>query len=108
MTAATAAAPMSPWDRFFFRPQSTAPMTLVRIGWGATATVWAISLLPDIDPFFVKGDLLYERTLSPGAWNVLPHLPGGTPGSSCAWCCWWRAWRRWSAGTRGPARWSRC
>ena len=82
--AASAAARMSPWDRFFFRPQSTAPMTLVRIGWGATAAVWAISLLPDIDPFFVKGDLLYERTLSPGAWNVLPHLPDATPGSSCA------------------------
>ena len=65
-----------PWVRFLFRPQSTSPMTLVRIGWGATATLWAISLLPDVDPFFVKGDLLYDRTLSPGAWNVLPHLPG--------------------------------
>ena len=94
--------------RFFFRPQSTAPMTLVRIGWGATAAVWAISLLPDIDPFFVKGDLMYERTLSPGAWNVLPHLPGTTPAWSCAWCSWWRAWRPWSAGTPGSARWSRC
>ena len=84
-------------------------MTLVRIGWGATATVWAISLLPDIDPFFVKGDLLYERTLNPGAWNVLPHLPGATPGWSCAWCC-----SVASVATmvglahRGSARWSRC
>jgi hypothetical protein len=68
-------AAMSPWDRFFFRPQSTAPMTLVRIGWGAIAAIWAISLLPDIDPFFVEGDLMYERNLSEGAWNVLPHLP---------------------------------
>ena len=25
----------SPWDRFFFEPQSTAPMTLVRVAWGA-------------------------------------------------------------------------
>jgi hypothetical protein len=61
------AASMSLWDRFFFRPQSTAPMT----------AVWAISLLPDIDPFFVEGDLMYERRLSEGAWNVLPHLPDG-------------------------------
>jgi len=71
---------MSQWDRFFFRPQSTAPMTLVRVGWGVIATAWAVSLLRDIDPFFVKGDLMYERTLSPGAWNVLPHLPGAHAG----------------------------
>ena len=74
------AAAMSPWDQFFFRPESTAPMTFVRIGWGLTSTAWAISLLRDIDPFFVKGDLLYERTLSAGAWNVLPHLPGAHAG----------------------------
>ena len=70
--------PMTPWDRFFFRPQTTAAMTLVRIGWGATVAAWAITLLPDIDPFFVEGDLLYERGLSAGAWNLLPHLPDGS------------------------------
>jgi hypothetical protein len=63
------------WDRFFFRPQTTAPMTLVRVAWGALAAVWAISLLPDIDPFFVDGELRYERDLVDGTWNVLPHLP---------------------------------
>ena len=68
---------VSPWDRFWFRAQSTAPMTLVRVVWGATMTIWAITLLPDIDPFFVKDDLMYERNLNPGAWNVLPHLPDG-------------------------------
>ena len=36
---ATTSAPVSPWDRFFFRAQSTAPMTLVRVAWGMTATV---------------------------------------------------------------------
>ncbi len=76
-------AELSPWDRFFFRPQTTAAMTLVRIGWGATAVVWAISLLPDIDPFFVEGDLMYERTLTDGAWNVLPRLPDGSGLVAC-------------------------
>ena len=79
MTAPTAVK-TSPWVTFFFRPQSTSPMTLVRIGWGATATVWAISLLPDIDPFFVKDDLLYDRTLSPGAWNRCRTSPEPMPG----------------------------
>ena len=80
---ATTSPPMSPWDRFFFRAQSTAPMTLVRVVWGATAVVWAISLLPDIDPFFVEGDLMYERNLQRGAWNVLPHLPDGAGLVAC-------------------------
>jgi hypothetical protein len=66
--------PDTPWDTFFFAPRSVSPMVLVRVAWGAVATFWAISLLPDIDPFFTEGDLLYERTLSPGAWNLLPHL----------------------------------
>jgi Vitamin K-dependent gamma-carboxylase len=64
----------SAWDRFFFEPQSTAPMTLVRVGWGAVTAVWALTLLPDIDPFFTEGALLYDRSLRDGAWNLLPHL----------------------------------
>lgn len=76
MTAPTTES-VSPWDRFFFRPQLPAAMTLVRVGWGATVVAWAISLLPDIDPFFVEGDLMYERQLTDGAWNVLPRLPDG-------------------------------
>ena len=66
--------PTTAWDTFFFAPQSTSPMVLVRVAWGAVMAIWAISLLPDIDPFFTEGDLLYERTLSKGAWNVLPHI----------------------------------
>ncbi len=68
------AGPRSPWDRVFLEPQSTAPMTLVRIGWGALMALWALSLLPDIDPFFTDGDLLYERALPAGSWNVLGRL----------------------------------
>ena len=72
--------PLEWWDRFFFEPQSTAPMTLVRVAWGAVMAVWALSLLPDIDPFFTEGALLYERDLRDGSWNLLPHL-GGTGGA---------------------------
>ena len=68
--------PLEWWDRFFFEPQSTAPMTLVRVVWGAVTAVWAVSLLPDIDPFFTEGALLYERDLRDGSWNLLPHLGG--------------------------------
>jgi len=70
----------APWDAFFFQPQSTAPMTLVRIGWGAVAAVWALSLLPDIDPFITKGELMYERSTATGSWDLIPRLPGDHAG----------------------------
>ena len=38
----------SPWDRFFFEPQSTAPMALVRIGWGALMALWALVLTANL------------------------------------------------------------
>lgn len=66
--------PLAGWNRFLFEPQSTAPMTLVRVAWGAVMAAWAVSLLPDIDPFFTEDALLYERDLRDGAWNLLPHL----------------------------------
>jgi hypothetical protein len=66
--------PRSPWDRFFFEPQSTAPMTLVRIGWGALMVLWGLSLLPDIDPFFTTGALRYDRSLPAGAWDPLSQI----------------------------------
>lgn len=61
----------SPWDRFFFEPQSTSAMTLVRIAWGAAMTLWSLSLLPDIDPFLTNGALRYDRPLPSGSWDLL-------------------------------------
>lgn len=58
-------------ERFFFAPRSTAPMTLVRVGWGAVMAVWALTLLPDVDPFLTSGALRYDRPRPWGAWNPL-------------------------------------
>jgi len=74
ITEAVEAAPRSAWDTFFFAPQSTAPMTLLRVGWGAVTAIWALSFLPDIDPFLTEGALRYERTLQPGAWDPLARI----------------------------------
>ena len=72
MTAvATRPSPTSPWDRFLFEPQSTAPMTLVRIAWGAVMVLWSLSLLPDVDPFLTAGALQYDRPLPSGSWDLL-------------------------------------
>jgi hypothetical protein len=59
-------------------------MTLVRVGWGAVAAVWALTLLPDIDPFLTDGALRYERSLPDGAWNLLGHTGGN--GAALATC----------------------
>ncbi|MGK2949038.1 MAG: HTTM domain-containing protein [Acidimicrobiales bacterium] len=67
-------APTTPWDRFFFEPQSVAPMVLVRAGWGAVMAVWALTLLPDVDPFLTDGALRYDRDLPAGSWNPLDHV----------------------------------
>src|SRR4051794_24188337 len=61
-------------DEFLFAPQSTAPMTLVRVLWGATAALWALSLLPDVDPLLTTGKLRYPHQLGKGSWNLLDHI----------------------------------
>jgi hypothetical protein len=78
------ASSLSLWDRFFFEPQSTAPMTLVRIGWGAVMTLWALSLLPDIDPFLTPGALQYDRSLPSGSYDLLGWIPSDSaPLAAC-------------------------
>jgi hypothetical protein len=67
-------APMSAWGRFLFLPQSASPMVLVRVGWGAVMAVWALTLLPDVDPFLTDGALRYDRALPAGSWNLLDHI----------------------------------
>ena len=64
---------LSGWDRWFFAPESPSPMALVRAAWGVTAAIWAISLLPDVDPFLTKGKLQYLGN-GPGVWNPLTWI----------------------------------
>jgi hypothetical protein len=69
---ATAEVPeRSPWERFLFEPTTTSAMALIRLGFGATCIVWAVSLLPDIDPFLSDGALRYPDNLAKGSWNIL-------------------------------------
>jgi len=36
------------WDRFWFGPQSTATVALVRVAFGLVATAWTVALAPDL------------------------------------------------------------
>lgn len=62
------------WERFLFQPVTTAPMTLVRVGWGAVMVIWVLTLLPDVDPFLTEGALRYDRPRPWGAWNPLEWI----------------------------------
>jgi hypothetical protein len=70
-TAPTDGARRSALDAFLFDPESPSPIVLVRMGWGLVAAIWAISLLPDIDPFLTDGALRYDRPRGAGSWNPL-------------------------------------
>ena len=75
---------VSPWDRFLFEPQSTSPAALLRIGWGFLAAVWALTLLPDIDPLLTDGALRYDRSQPTGGWNPLDWTSwDGAPLAAC-------------------------
>jgi uncharacterized membrane protein YphA (DoxX/SURF4 family) len=74
---------LQPWDRFFFAPTTTAAMTLVRVGWGALVTLWALSLIPDVDPHVTEGALRPEN-LHPGLWDLLSRTSwSGAPMAAC-------------------------
>lgn len=71
-------------QRFLFEPRSTAPMTLVRVGWGALMVVWTLSLLPDVDPFLTTGALRYDLPGPAGSWNLLDSISWtGAPLAAC-------------------------
>jgi uncharacterized membrane protein YphA (DoxX/SURF4 family) len=70
-TAAGDGVRRSALDQLLFAPESPSPMVLVRIAWGLVAAVWAITLLPDVDPFLTDGALRYDRPRGAGSWNPL-------------------------------------
>ena len=45
------------WDRFWFRPQPTSTLAVLRIAFGLLTTAWAIMLAPDIPPIALGAGL---------------------------------------------------
>ncbi len=56
------------WERFFFTPESTAPLAVFRIAYGLVITLWTLTQLPHLFVFY-------------GPDGVLPTPPPVTPGS---------------------------
>jgi hypothetical protein len=72
------------WQRFWFAPQSTAPVEVLRIAFGIVATVWMLSLVPVLDPFFGRGGAIPSRDLPLGGWTLFTLVQG----SSLIWVLW--------------------
>lgn len=66
------------WDRFWFQPEPTSTLALVRIAFGALMVGWTISLLPDLFAFFSSDGVLPRRNLdlTHGVWGLLSVFRG--------------------------------
>lgn len=62
------------WRRFWFEPQSTATLAVVRIAFGLLMTLWTLSLAPSLFDFFTRDGILPEsrsfREGQSGWWSV--------------------------------------
>jgi hypothetical protein len=65
--------PTVAWDRFWFAPQPTVSLSLLRIAFGALVLVWAASLAPDVGAFFTPSGISAEAVGT--GWGVLRVLP---------------------------------
>lgn len=60
------------WERFWFAPQPTSTLALVRIAFGVVALAWTASLWPDLAAFFGPHGLLpTPAPVSATSWGVL-------------------------------------
>lgn len=87
MTAATAPwrRLRARWESFWFTPESTAPIEVFRIVFGVVITVWTLSLIPVLVPFFGARPALPEtRTTAFGMWTLLSLLPS----TALVWLLW--------------------
>ena len=63
------------WERFFFTPESTAPLAVLRIAFGLTITAWTLTQLPVLFTFYGPDGLLPQPpAVNPGQWGLLTRL----------------------------------
>lgn len=61
------------WDRFWFTPEPTSTLALVRIAFGLLVTVWSVTLIPDLYAFFGEEGVYGSgpTRVDDGVWNIL-------------------------------------
>jgi hypothetical protein len=66
------------WERFWFEPEPTSTLALVRIAFGLLCLLWALSLLPDLATLFSSDGVLQEQPANQGdgVWGLLQITSG--------------------------------
>src|SRR5215208_2563487 len=63
------------WQRFWFEPESMAPLVLVRVAFGLLVLAWAVAFAPDLLTFLGPAGLLPQQNYgAPGLWTLLGPL----------------------------------
>ena len=62
----------SRWEQFFFAPESTAPLAVLRVAFGLVVTAWTLTLLPYLFTFYGPSGVLPEPpAIGPWQWGLL-------------------------------------
>ncbi len=61
----------SRWERFWFEPEATSSLAVLRVGFGLVVFGWTLTLTPDLGAFFGHGGLLSAQPGASGVWGVL-------------------------------------
>ena len=64
------------WTRFWFAPQPTSTVAVVRIAVGAVSFLWGLAMLPDVDAFFSTHGIEPVPVLH--SWGILQHYTSDT------------------------------
>jgi hypothetical protein len=69
------------WVRFWFAPQETSTLALVRILFGLTVLAWTLAAIHDVDDFFSRNGVLpsqpnFASQGEDGAWGILGIFDG--------------------------------
>jgi hypothetical protein len=66
----------SRWERFWFEPEATSSLAVLRIAFGLLAFGWTLTLTPDLGAFFGQGGLVRSQPGDSGVWGVLAIFHG--------------------------------
>jgi Vitamin K-dependent gamma-carboxylase len=63
------------WERFWFTPEPTSTLAVIRIVFGLLVFAWTLSLAGDLAAFFGKSGVLPKQPSAGGVWGVLGIFP---------------------------------
>ncbi len=64
------------WERFWFTPEPTSTLAVIRIVFGLLIFAWTLSLAGDLAAFFGKSGVLPKQPGASGVWGVLSVFSG--------------------------------